>query len=116
MKSHRAGTLPIGRAVVQALPPPSPADTRLFRELVARAPSDAWIAVARKLATPASCSESAAQKFELLLVKPSERRVEQLYTVRRQPKCWSDLDTVVRYVEETLQAATARESVPVHVI
>jgi hypothetical protein len=102
-----------------------PVDLKIFRELVRRAPSSAWLAMARftpiAAGLPPAVAEEAAPPakdfwFGLYLVDPSAASVEVLGKVRGGPRTWTNLDSMSDFVEGFLESTDLKGRICVHVV
>lgn len=81
-----------------------PVSLPVFRELLAEAPSDAWIALVPR-ASPAQPGSRSSSRFEVQLVIPSTSRVERLRTFRGGIRQWSAVDRAILAIDALLTDA-----------
>lgn len=75
-----------------------PVSLPVFRELLADAPSDAWIALVPR-SNPTQPGFRRSTRFEVQLVIPSASRVERLSTFRGGIRQWSAVDRAILAID-----------------
>ena len=113
------------REKFEGTPHRPPVDLKVFRELVRRAPSGAWLAMARSIPIAASQKTTFDQAdtsysenlwFGLYLVDASPASVEVLGKVRGGPRTWTNLDSLSEFVESLLDSTDLKGRIRVHVV
>lgn len=111
------------RALVESWRRDEMCDVRLFRELLARAGQECWIAVLRSVPIAAGqptcfsqegCQAEQPIKFEVALVNPSLHRADIVQRWRGGPREWSSADTAMKFVTEAMQESS--QTLDVHMV
>lgn len=113
------------RQEFETTPHQPPVDLKVFRELVRRAPTSAWLAMARSVPiapgnlpafAPSPTDGSEAFWFGLFLVNVPASSVEVLGKMRGGPRTWTNLDSMSVFVESLLDATDLKGRIRVHVV